>query len=524
MRYLKKNKCLLLLSMGLLLSVLTGCIAIYTPRSGRVVEKGSGRPIQDAIIVRAWDKRFATVAGAMLSSVVLEETVSDDDGRFSFGPRILFSGIPILHWTEENPLLVFRPGYTSLALRKKAKVIELSALALNRYTRDTAAREARSHYLYDTTLLRKAVQQEEALIRELPEVTKGVMYSLHGLNDIAFDSRGNLFLSGSMEIVKLPKTGNNYETLSIGKTSISDQRETVEIEIFQNQLYALGLKKLSRIDVSATAGDASPLAPTTFVPGKGFVRKAVAVHARPPIKTHPVVTRRESINSSQPGGQQTSQKPGPVLGKPQPAPVEPKQASEEPGASPQNIPRPMREVLFEYSHRNALPNHDYRFAMGADGLIEVGTDSFKLNGEMIKRRTMDLSVLRYGSQYQVVETLYHDGYLVVALTIPSGSRFKNAIFIFNSENELVAVKKLPVQDPVQGLAAAGERYYACDAKSFYVFDHHFSLISSHTVPPELFGEFYLSRIKVDSGGENLFLIDRRYDRLLRYDLRNNDWR
>lgn len=159
-------------SVGVFALFLSGCIFIYSPHSGIVVEKGSGLPIEDAILVRSWDRGYATPAGATHSWLATTETITDENGKFSFWPRILFSGIPLIMWSEQNSFLIYRPGYGFTEIKDLKNVIELPKISFNRNTRSIEANKAQSSYstdFYKTELLKAAVQQEEKLFKELPE-------------------------------------------------------------------------------------------------------------------------------------------------------------------------------------------------------------------------------------------------------------------------------------------------------------------------------------------------------------------
>ncbi len=488
----KKVPVCLCLVIGFVLLILAGCISLFTPRWGTVVDKESGMPVRDAILVRSWDKLTAGFEGPHHEWLATEETVSDEKGKFSFAPRVFFHGIPLLTGTEENQLLVYRPGHGYIETSTHHGTIELTKVSFNRYARAAEVEKIHSTYAADisrTELLKASVQQEEELIKQLPELTQGVLYKMDALNDVAIDNRGNLYLAGNTEIVRLPRKGAGYDTANIGVTDIYDGSGQMELEIEFGWLYALRNTHLVRINISAATIENSPLATRQYLPGRGLVIY------RPTTTT--VTPAQVTKNSSIPP-QVTS-----------PEKYEPEILVNSNGCQP-----------------NSLPHEDSRFAIGSDGLIHIGDSLYTTKGALIERRPIDVSSLNRRTSPKIVDTVVdNDGKTLVAFYFPSESGFyRNGVAVYDRNNRFLGVKSLPVKLDITGIAASAGRYYACDRESYYVMDKDFALVSRQFLDRNLFGEYVLRRIKVDAAGENLFLIDARYSRLLWYDLKSVAWR
>lgn len=424
----------------------------------------------------------------MHSRLVNCETVTDAEGKFSFGPHAFFHGVPIFTGTEENLLIVYRPGYGFIETSSDQGVIEITRVPFNCYARSAEANKAQSSYatdFHETKLLKAAVEQEKSLLKELPELTKGVLYKMQLLNDVAIDSRGNLYLANNRDIVKLPRKGDGYDTVNVGETTIQNSSGRIDLEIDHDKLYALQEKRFLRINVSASAEEDSPLATKEYIPGKGLVK----------YRTITGISAAVSPGSSKP-----------------------------PQIISTQVTEP--EILAESNQNNFFPYHEYRFSIGSDGMIHLGDSLFQTNGSLIGKLPLDTSSMKRQTPPKIVDTITDDeGNTLVAFYFPSESGpYRSGVAIYDRNNRFVGVKPLSLKFDVAGIAAANGRYYACDRESFYLLDKEFAIVSRQTLALELFGEYTLNRIKVDPAGEHLFLVDGRYDRLLWYDLKTDSWR
>jgi len=523
---------------------LAGCFSFYGPRTGIVVEKESGLPVEDAILVRSWSKINASVGGPVRTWLACNETVTDSEGKFSFGPRICFHGIPVLTDTEENLMLVYRPGYTVVETSADHKIITIAKVPYSKSARTAESNKVRSSYdtdLSKTSLLKAAVNQEEDLLKELTDLPAGILFTMPALNDIAIDNRGNIYLSNDRDILKLPRRGNRYDTANIGKTTLHDSGARIEIEIEHDQLYALQSGCLTSIDVSLAGEDDSPLATKRLVPGRGYVTFRRIAPGRPPAAS-PTSSRSTRLptmkNSTEPaaatkpatpsatkqyvtvGGQSKYTREVPkkrVSTTPYPTPAIPLS----------NVPSVQEpKKLLEKSVQDLIHSHNNRFAIGADKMIHVGNSWFQTDGTMVDIRPIDVGSMKRQTAPQIVDTVTDEnGNVVIAFYFPAErGPYRSGLALYDRNNTFLGATALPVEHDISGIAAAAGRYFACDRDSFYIIDKDFVLVTRQTLSPEVFGEYDLRRIKVDAAGENLFLVDGHHGRLLWYDLAINAWR
>ena len=49
--------------------------------SGKILDKETSKPLESAVIIRSWDREYATPGGRASSLVAFEEILSDKDGN-----------------------------------------------------------------------------------------------------------------------------------------------------------------------------------------------------------------------------------------------------------------------------------------------------------------------------------------------------------------------------------------------------------------------------------------------------------
>jgi HEAT repeat protein len=135
--------------------------------AGKIIEQGSGHPVEGAVIVRSWDRVTATPAGGSSHLSGITEALSGRRGHFvSFG-QLFFPGIPGLTWKSENNTVIFRPGYKLETLNNKNNLIELEKIPMIMSSRKKELERAERNYefdKYDTVLFRKVVDREDDFI------------------------------------------------------------------------------------------------------------------------------------------------------------------------------------------------------------------------------------------------------------------------------------------------------------------------------------------------------------------------
>ena len=74
--------------------MLTGCMSVFLPKNGVVLDKASGLPIENVIVVRSWLHGDAGPGGAVHRNAKFSEMATKADGRFFFSPDVFFHLIP----------------------------------------------------------------------------------------------------------------------------------------------------------------------------------------------------------------------------------------------------------------------------------------------------------------------------------------------------------------------------------------------------------------------------------------------
>ena len=93
----------------------TGCCAPikYNPAlKGKVVDRDTGEPIPGTVIMRVWNKRYATLAGGHGEYYDARETVADKNGEF----KIPGKGLMFFTNVTKGGAYVFRAGYNWLGI------------------------------------------------------------------------------------------------------------------------------------------------------------------------------------------------------------------------------------------------------------------------------------------------------------------------------------------------------------------------------------------------------------------------
>lgn len=97
----------------------------------------------------------------------------------------------------------------------------------------------------------------------------------------------------------------------------------------------------------------------------------------------------------------------------------------------------------------------------------------------------------------------------------------NGILKFGENLSQIFNKKLDLDGKVRGITITKNGDVIISEKhGFYVFEKNMNLKYEEKVNSEELGEVDIARIKTDRRGDNLYLIEGRYGRILKYDLRN----
>lgn len=113
------------------------CVDSAIAWSGRIVDKETKKPIEGAVIVRSWDRE--NLGFEITSSLVaLDETMSNDNGDFSISKWKGFFriSVPIISKVHENKSVIYKPGYKLVETFDKPDLIELERISNNYYLRN----------------------------------------------------------------------------------------------------------------------------------------------------------------------------------------------------------------------------------------------------------------------------------------------------------------------------------------------------------------------------------------------------
>lgn len=158
------NKCLVNLLAVILF--MFGCSLSFA-WSGVIVDKDAAQPISKSVIVRSWERGYATPGGMVHYLSDLKETLSNEDGNFSIIDWKWRFYIPILTSVKERKTIVYKPGYKFLIIDKKESIIKLekipTVLNLRKQELETAERNYATDYYKTHIFLDMLLKEEEFL-------------------------------------------------------------------------------------------------------------------------------------------------------------------------------------------------------------------------------------------------------------------------------------------------------------------------------------------------------------------------
>jgi len=107
---MKKIRGIMLLVSAMLLS---GCTISHTygPYLGKVVEKGTGVPIEGAVVFVQFYTGAGNIGGTSSVFADAVETLTDADGEFLIPPHSIRAFRPLHGWNKNGYAIIFKPGY-----------------------------------------------------------------------------------------------------------------------------------------------------------------------------------------------------------------------------------------------------------------------------------------------------------------------------------------------------------------------------------------------------------------------------
>jgi len=107
---MKKIRGIMLLVSAMLLS---GCTISHTygPYLGKVLEKGTGVPIEGAVVFVQFYTGAGNIGGTSSVFADAVETLTDADGEFLIPPHSITAFRPLHGWNKNGYAIIFKPGY-----------------------------------------------------------------------------------------------------------------------------------------------------------------------------------------------------------------------------------------------------------------------------------------------------------------------------------------------------------------------------------------------------------------------------
>ena len=96
-----------------LLLVITGCVVRYDgPYEGRIIDAGTGEPIEGVVVLGVWYTAHFNVGGASHKFYDAQETVTDENGEFF----IRGLGLKFFTTVESMNIMIFKAGYEDIGM------------------------------------------------------------------------------------------------------------------------------------------------------------------------------------------------------------------------------------------------------------------------------------------------------------------------------------------------------------------------------------------------------------------------
>ena len=124
---IEKRGCVLFRNISLLLMMIavsglaapfafgsTGSIYYFDgPWKGAVIDSETKEPIEGAVVVTIWEKKYGGPTGPYSYFLDAVEVLTDRDGKFLIPRFWKLNLVPILSWIEGPTFQIFKPGYTA---------------------------------------------------------------------------------------------------------------------------------------------------------------------------------------------------------------------------------------------------------------------------------------------------------------------------------------------------------------------------------------------------------------------------
>lgn len=451
--------------------------------SGTIRDKETGQPIENAVIVRSWSKSHGPPGLSYEKLEAYKETISDRNGKFNIIGRLpsLFVG--------ENKPVIFKPGYKFLVVSKKSSIIKLENIPATYYLRYEEVKKARGNYEIDfhqTKLLKRIVEDEERFINSLNKYVPGVWITgFVSPRDITIDQGDNVFVADGYfrKIYKLAQKEKQARIRQGGSGG------WIDIEIDQSgNLYKLTDGNLHRISINARSyGD----------------MWSATVKSKP-------IEKSARVRISHGGTGVWTDKSGNLYNK-------------QPERKIKRTPidyRPYGEKRFALLKSNKI----FLIVVNKPHLL-----SYDLEGNLLcKQKVSNKNSTQREGNIQLIDIdSGPDDSIFVVYSYPNSYRdenrnryvIRNGILIFDQNCNETFYKEIDIDTKVRSIEAIESGIVVADRNNIYIYDQNVNLIFKKKVWDKELGEVDIRRISSDKSGTYLYLIENRYSRILKYNLK-----
>lgn len=207
-------------AVGLLQTLISSCaplpaVMVRVPAPIRIIDAKTESPIEGAVILRSWNIRSAAMPSGGSDPLTFREARSNAVGDAWCAPvvrpylNLVFIPFIFWNWAEENPTLVYKPGYKYVITPPGASPVALERVPDSFYRRSEEAEGANGFAywnLKETMLMREKLAREAEAVKQLPRDVPGVLYSegirppkgyYATIGDLAVDNVGRFHLAAS---------------------------------------------------------------------------------------------------------------------------------------------------------------------------------------------------------------------------------------------------------------------------------------------------------------------------------------
>jgi len=164
---------------------LSGCAISHTygPYMGKVVEKGTGAPIEGAVVFVQFYTGEGNIGGMTSVFADAVETLTDADGKFLIPPYSITTFRPMHSWLKNGYAIIFKPGYGAFPGHREATlthpngtlpVNELIVIELPRLQNDEERRKNLHNVNYPMSLVPCEKQRQILNLTNLESLSLGL--------------------------------------------------------------------------------------------------------------------------------------------------------------------------------------------------------------------------------------------------------------------------------------------------------------------------------------------------------------